>query len=45
MKYGARPLKRAIQTRMEDVLADEILAGRVKRDSEVVVTLSAWEIR
>ena len=39
VKYGARPLKRAIQTKIEDVLADEILAGRIKRDSEVVVTM------
>lgn len=39
VKYGARPLKRAIQTKIEDVLADEILAGRIKRDSEVVVAM------
>ncbi len=38
-KYGARPLKRAIQTKIEDVLADELLAGRVKRDSQVTVTM------
>ncbi len=28
-EYGARPLKRAIQRRIEDRLADEILAGRI----------------
>lgn len=44
VKYGARPLKRAIQTKIEDVLADEILAGRVKRDSEVVVTMRKGKI-
>jgi len=38
-KYGARPLKRAIQTKIEDALADEILSGRVKRGREVTVTL------
>jgi len=43
-KYGARPLKRAIQTRIEDTLADEILAGRVKRDSEVVITMRKGQI-
>lgn len=44
VKYGARPLKRAIQTKIEDVLADEILAGRIKRDSQVTVTLRKGKI-
>ncbi len=30
-KYGARPLKRAVQSQLEDVLADEVLSGEVKR--------------
>lgn len=30
LKMGARPLKRAIQTMIEDALAEEILSGRVK---------------
>ncbi len=30
LKMGARPLKRAIQTMVEDALAEEILSGRVK---------------
>jgi len=34
-RYGARPLKRAIQTKIEDPLAEEILAGRVKRGDTV----------
>lgn len=34
-KYGARPLKRAIQTYVEDALAEEILAGRIKADEIV----------
>lgn len=29
LKMGARPLKRAIQTQIEDALAEEILSGRV----------------
>ena len=39
-KYGARPLKRAIQTRLEDVLAEKILAGEVKRGETVKVGIS-----
>jgi ATP-dependent Clp protease ATP-binding subunit ClpB len=35
--YGARPLKRAIQKYLQDPLADEILAGRVKDGSTVKV--------
>ncbi|MDX2271110.1 MAG: ATP-dependent Clp protease ATP-binding subunit [Cyanobacteriota bacterium] len=31
--YGARPLRRAIQRLMEDILAEEILTGRVKEGS------------
>ncbi len=36
-KMGARPLKRAIQTVIEDALAEEILAGRIKRGDNVSV--------
>lgn len=36
-KYGARPLKRAIQNKLEDVLADEILEGRIPEGSHVDV--------
>lgn len=34
-KYGARPLKRAIQNKIEDVLAEEILEGKVKSGDTV----------
>lgn len=37
-KYGARPLRRKIQNEIEDKLAEEILAGRVKKGTEVIVT-------
>ena len=37
-KYGARPLKRAIQKQIEDPLAEEILLGKVHRDSAVTVS-------
>ena len=36
-KYGARPLKRAIQTQLEDALAEEILEGRIHRGDTVAV--------
>jgi ATP-dependent Clp protease ATP-binding subunit ClpC len=36
-KMGARPLKRAIQTVIEDALAEEILAGRIKPGDNVSV--------
>ena len=38
-KYGARPLKREIQTQIEDGLAEEILSGRAKRGDHVTVTV------
>ena len=36
-KYGARPLKRAMQTKVEDALTDEILSGNIKAGDSVVV--------
>ena len=36
-KYGARPLRRMIQTSLEDALAEEILAGNVQTGDEVDV--------
>ncbi len=39
LKMGARPLKRAIQTEIEDKLAEEILAGKVKAGQEVHVAV------
>ena len=44
VKYGARPLKRAIQTKVEDPLADEILSGRIRQGDDVVVTLRKGKI-
>ncbi len=43
-KYGARPLRRMIQNKIEDGLAEEILAGRVKPGSEVEVAMQKKEI-
>ncbi len=43
-KYGARPLRRKIQNELEDGLAEEVLAGRVKRGDEVEATMSNKEL-
>jgi len=38
-KYGARPMRRAIQTMIEDELSEAILKGQVLSGSEVTVTV------
>lgn len=38
-KYGARPLKRAVQTNIEDELAEAVLKGEIKRGDTVQVTV------
>jgi ATP-dependent Clp protease ATP-binding subunit ClpC len=37
-KYGARPLRRTIQTEIEDRLAEEILDGKIFSGDEVIFT-------
>lgn len=44
-KYGARPLKRAIQSKIEDPLAEAILSGEISRGDQVVVSLRKKEIK
>ncbi|MDO4519011.1 MAG: ATP-dependent Clp protease ATP-binding subunit [Eubacteriales bacterium] len=44
-KYGARPLKRAIQSQIEDELANEILLGNVKSGQSVQVQYRGKKIR
>jgi len=34
-KYGARPIRRKIQTALEDVMAEDILAGKIKPSDSV----------
>ena len=34
--YGARPLKRAIQSKIEDKLSEQILDGKIKDNSNIV---------
>ena len=43
-KYGARPLKRAIQSKIEDPLAEAILNGTVKKGDTVAAGMSKKEI-
>ena len=44
IKYGARPLRRAMQTELEDKLADAVLHGVVKKDSKVEVGMSDGKV-
>ncbi|NLM19393.1 MAG: ATP-dependent Clp protease ATP-binding subunit [Clostridiaceae bacterium] len=37
-KYGARPLRKAIQRKIEDPLADKLLAGDFDKTKEIIVT-------
>ena len=43
-KYGARPLRRAIQNELEDKLAEAILDGEVKVGTEVIVSVSKEQV-
>jgi len=44
-KYGARPLRRAIQSKIEDRLASELLEGKIRRGDIVQVQYRNKEIR
>lgn len=44
-KYGARPLRRAVQNQLEDKLAEAILDGEITRGSEVIASISKKEIK
>ena len=43
--YGARPLKRAIQDRIEDYISEEILKGVVKENLEYELLVEDKEIK
>lgn len=43
-KYGARPLRRKLQEKVEDRLAEEIIQGRIASGDRVVVTTKNKEI-
>lgn len=44
-KYGARPLRRAMQNILEDKMADAILNGEIRRGTEVEVGVSKKDIK
>ena len=44
-KYGARPLRRAVQSQLEDKLAEALLSGEVKRGDEVTAGIAKKEIK
>lgn len=44
-KFGARPLKRALQTKLEDPLTEAILNGEIKRSDLVETGVSKNEIK
>ena len=44
-KYGARPLRRAVQSQLEDKLAEAFLNGEIKRGDHVEAGISKKEIK
>ena len=43
-KYGARPIRRKIQTSLEDVMAEDILAGNIKSQDSVKAKIKKDEV-
>ena len=43
-KFGARPLRREIQRRMEDALSEELISGRLKLGDQVSATVEQGEL-
>ena len=43
--YGARPLKRAIQRRIENLLSEEIISGRIVNGDVITVFADDGKIR
>lgn len=44
MKMGARPLKRAVQSVIEDALSDDILKGRIKTGDRVTASFTGGKV-
>ena len=42
--YGARPLRRAVQSKIEDKFAEEILDGKVKNNNSYILKVENDEI-
>ncbi|MCR5788767.1 MAG: ATP-dependent Clp protease ATP-binding subunit [Lachnospiraceae bacterium] len=44
-KYGARPLRRAVQTMLEDPLSEAYLSGQIREGEEVVISFVKNELK
>ena len=44
VSYGARPLRRAIQNLVEDVIAEKILEGAIKKGDHIVLTVEEEKV-
>ncbi len=44
-KYGARPLRRAIQTELEDRLTEQILEGKVRQGDTVTLGFADGNVK
>lgn len=44
-EYGARPIRRALQSKVEDVLSEELLAGRITTNDSVTIGAVKGEIK
>lgn len=44
-KYGARPLKRAIQSKIENAMAEEILSGNIKNHDRITIGVKNKKIK
>ncbi|MDR1700861.1 MAG: hypothetical protein LBR68_06680, partial [Lachnoclostridium sp.] len=42
--YGARPLRRTLQTEVEDALAEEVISGKIKIGDKVEVLLEEEKV-
>ena len=43
--YGARPLRRAIQSKIEDKMAEEILDGKIKEGDHIKIDLEENQLK
>ncbi|MCL1793105.1 MAG: ATP-dependent Clp protease ATP-binding subunit [Oscillospiraceae bacterium] len=43
--YGARPLRRAMQRKIEDTISIELLEGKIKKGDEITATVENGEIK
>ena len=44
LKYGARPLRRAIQRHIDDILAEMLLKGELKSGNKVIINMANEEL-